>query len=257
MMTITNELPAPPHWRTRTVKMLLGTLVLLVIAAVFGELTVRAVRHEHWVAAVIAAAASTSMVVLGAIVVAARLGVPRPQRRQDPDAAVLDLQPIRGAVVFALVLLVVASGLVVFDRSAASADLPVSDRLYGKLIVVFAVTVLVTLASVPGIGRHVGRLTLSPERISLVDYWGRTRSVSWAEITDIGDQAVKGKTFQPIVIACKDGAPLVINSAPAYGRDGAALYWMLRHYWQTPAERLELISGVALQRLTQRRFAVR
>lgn len=256
-MTTTTDLPAPPHWRSRTYRLLLATLIVLVIAGWLGMLTVRGVRHAHWVAATVTATSGLAMALLGAIVVAGRLGVPRPRRRQWADATVLDLQPIRGAVVFALVLFVVASGLVVFDRSAASADLPVSNRLYGKLIVVFVVSVLVTAASLPGIGRHVGRLTLSPEGISLVDYWGKTRRVAWAEITDIGDQALRGKTFAPIVIARRDGGPLVINSAPAYDRNGAALYWMLRHYWQTPAEHLELISGIALERLAQRRFPVR
>lgn len=255
-MTMTANLPIPPNWRRRTVTIVVAAAILLVIAVAFGMLAVRAVRHEHWVAAVIAAAASSSMVMLGVIAVGGRIGFPRPRRRHDAEATVLDLQPIRGGVVFALLMLVVASGLQVFDRSAANTELAVSDRMYGKLIIVFAVSVLATLASLPGIGRHVGRLTLSPERISLVDYWGRTHSVSWADIADIGDQALKGKTFQPIVIVCKGGAPLVINSAPAYGDNGAPLYWMLRHYWQTPADRLELMSGVALQRLAQHRFAV-
>ena len=39
-----------------------------------------------------------------------------------------------------------------------------------------------------------------------------------------------------------------------YAPNGAALYWMVRHYWKHPEDRAELTDGRALERLRTEQF---
>ena len=82
----------------------------------------------------------------------------------------------------------------------------------------------------------------------------RTRTTSWADITDITDTAPTRSPYQPMCVMVKGSKPIVISNLGGYAPSGAALYWMVRHYWKHPERRDELTDGRALERLRTEDF---
>ncbi|HJT95768.1 MAG TPA: hypothetical protein VJ777_28145, partial [Mycobacterium sp.] len=101
--------------------------------------------------------------------------------------------------------------------------------------------------------RRTGYLRLAPHGIESADI-RHTRNASWDDITDITDEAPKKTSHQPIVFGTRDAKPIVVNNASGYAPNGAALYWMIRHYWKHPENRDELADGRALERLRNEQF---
>lgn len=52
----------------------------------------------------------------------------------------------------------------------------------------------------------------------------------------------------------KDGHEEIISVADIYLPRGAALYWLVRHYWKHPEDRMELVDDRAAKRLRDGRF---
>jgi hypothetical protein len=52
----------------------------------------------------------------------------------------------------------------------------------------------------------------------------------------------------------RDGTEKTIDGAYLYVPNGAGLYWMVRHYWRHPEDRVELIDHRALERLRDGQF---
>jgi hypothetical protein len=100
------------------------------------------------------------------------------------------------------------------------------------------------------ISRHAApELRLSADGVDYNDRYAPF-TLAWHEISDITGFAPKGKTYRPVVFEVHGGRPpAVINNASAWAPDGAALYWLIRHYWRHSADRSELSNGVAIERL--------
>ncbi|WP_156616969.1 hypothetical protein [Mycobacterium sp. 852014-52144_SCH5372336] len=101
-------------------------------------------------------------------------------------------------------------------------------------------------------GRGVARLRIGPDVIEHADIL-RTRTARWADIVDIADVADK-RTRNPIIFVLNDGKPIVVPNADRYEPGFGTLYWMVRHYWKHPEDRLELTDGRALERLRNEQF---
>ncbi len=257
-MTTPVNLPAPAHWRDRSALFLLGVAGLLGMAVFFVVRAQRTAAQGHWVATVIAGAAATGLLAMGGVVVVTRLGVLHARVRVDSVGTVLIPRSVRGVLLFAMAMLVVACGVFLLDHAAVQADFPaISDREFGRVIAVFVVSVLGLVGLLRGLGSELGRLTLSPRGIEYIDYRGRSISVSWNDIDVIDDRAPRGRSFRAIALHPTSGTPVVIYNASLYCEHGAALFWMLQHYWRTPAQRGELTNGVALQRLRAQHFEAR
>jgi hypothetical protein len=56
------------------------------------------------------------------------------------------------------------------------------------------------------------------------------------------------------VLSLQDGTEEIIEGADLYVPRGAALYWMVRHYWRHSDGRAELTDGRAVDRLREERF---
>lgn len=204
----------------------------------------------------IAACASIGLFIVGGAIVLTRIKAIPARCAQDHTGTVFRPRPLRGCLLVSVTLLAVASGLFVFDRSTASIDFPsISERQFGKIVALFVISLVALVTLLRGLGRDCGRLTLSPTGLILIDYHGKPVSVEWSDIIEIDDQAPKGRTFQPIVIKTRTRSPMVIQSL-SYCDHGAALYWLIRHYWRTPTDRTELANGSALERLRQQNFAM-
>jgi hypothetical protein len=247
-------LPAPPHWRDRVALYVLGVVMMGAGAAFFAACAGSAAARTHWLAGVIAACASGALLVPTCSCVVLRLGRTQVRAHYDSAGTVLRPAPTRAWFGVALVLLIAACALYLIYRGTVGADLPaVTDGRLGLLIVLLVISVVVLAAALWGIGRDIGRLTISPAGIEYVESRGVT-TMRWDDLADIDDKAPTGKAFRPIVFIGKDASTTVIYNSALYGVNSAALYWMLRSYWRTPAARAELADGRALDRLHQQLF---
>ncbi|CRZ16418.1 hypothetical protein [Mycolicibacterium neworleansense] len=89
---------------------------------------------------------------------------------------------------------------------------------------------------------------LGPDGVTYVE-GSRVHNESWDDIVDITDISPNRHSRQPICLTREDDRPVVIENAGLYAPVGAALYWMMRHYWRHPENRVELTDGRALERL--------
>jgi hypothetical protein len=81
-----------------------------------------------------------------------------------------------------------------------------------------------------------------------------TKSFAWDDVVKVTDRAETKRTRKAIVLSLQDGSEEIIEGADLYVPRGAALYWMVRHYWHNPEDRPELTDGRALDRLREGRF---
>jgi hypothetical protein len=99
-----------------------------------------------------------------------------------------------------------------------------------------------------------GYLRVAPHGIENADIV-HTRKVSWDDVIEVTDEAPKTPSRDPIVLVTKnDERPIVVGNASGYAPNGAALYWMIQHYWKHLENRAELTDGRALERLRNEQF---
>lgn len=101
--------------------------------------------------------------------------------------------------------------------------------------------------------RVYGFIRLGPSGVESADVY-RTIFVAWNDIEDITDVADK-LSRKPALLVCSSGERKVVNGLTAYV-PGGGLYWMIRHYWQHPDDRAELVDWRGLERLREGRFDV-
>jgi hypothetical protein len=123
-----------------------------------------------------------------------------------------------------------------------------SPALMGSAVVV-AVLTLISAWRRGG----AGHLKLTPVGIDDANV-AFTKSVDWDDVVNVTDSAETKRTRKPVVLCLQDGSEGIIGGADIYVPRGAALYWMVRHYWRNPHERPELTDGQALDRLREGRF---
>lgn len=80
------------------------------------------------------------------------------------------------------------------------------------------------------------------------------RVCEWDDVIDVVDHAESRKTRRAVVLRLRDGSEEVIDIADIYLPRGAALYWLVRHYWRHPEDRMELVDSRAPGRLHDGRF---
>ncbi|MBS9532226.1 hypothetical protein KIH27_01330 [Mycobacterium sp. M1] len=94
----------------------------------------------------------------------------------------------------------------------------------------------------------VGHFTITPSYIENADILS-TKSVAWEDVVAVRDVADTAKAQNAIVLSLRNGSEQVIQGAGAYVPHGAALYWMVQHYFRHPEDRPELTDGRAIDRL--------
>jgi hypothetical protein len=155
----------------------------------------------------------------------------------------------------ALLGAVVGSACYIMFVSLGTVELPLAtpgretvNRYLMISLLVLSLTGLVALV------RRRGRayLRIGPDGVESADIL-RTRSAPWDDIVDITDKGDK-RARNPIVFIMKDAKPIVVPNADRFASSGAALYWMVRYYWQHPVDRDELTDGRALERLRNEQF---
>ncbi|MCH9731544.1 MAG: hypothetical protein K0U84_18035, partial [Actinomycetia bacterium] len=81
-----------------------------------------------------------------------------------------------------------------------------------------------------------------------------TRMFEWDDVVDVADHAESRKAQRAVVLRLRDGHEEIISFANIYVPRGVALYWLVRHYWRHPEDRMELADSRAAERLRDGRF---
>lgn len=250
------KLPHPPNWSRSVVRPVLGILFASAIAVFSLAQSVVAFSRGNFVATVVAGgfALTTLSFLCGLAVLKLRskrlIGTVDEHGtsfRPDPLLPwLLGCSFVGGAI---------SSGLVLLLGGACEIELPfaspgrASENIYmSALFVICLIGVYALIVR----GRFYLRLTSTGLESADILH---TRSASWDDITAIADTAVQKHRYHPISFFVKDTQrPIEVNNASGYATNGAALYWMVRHYWLHPENRGELADGRALERLRTEDF---
>ncbi|MCK0177605.1 hypothetical protein [Mycolicibacterium sp. F2034L] len=173
--------------------------------------------------------------------------------RAEHDSSGTTLLPDRrsGALVVAsLVLVTLSLGIITVALPLGVIDVPMSAgmRTFSPFVAGFGAIVGAVGLIVGWRRGGIGYVHLGGEGIEIANI-AYTESVSWQDITDVRDTAETKKTRRAIVLVLRDGHEKLIDGADIYVPGGAALYWMVRHYWKFPGDRAELTDGTALARI--------
>lgn len=106
--------------------------------------------------------------------------------------------------------------------------------------------------------RGVGYLKFTPAMIEIADVV-KTRVLEWDDIVDVKDHSDTKdgkKAGRSVVLCLRDGSEKVVGGLNLYVPTGVPLYWMVRHYWKHPEDRMELVDTRAAERFRDGRFAL-
>jgi len=233
-------------------------VVSLLMAAFFIALGVAALLRGSYLTAVVTLGAALSLLPIVLALLLAAAG--RTELNTTSDATGFTLWPdrrfsiltITGVVLFlpggvALAVLAPVGAIDIAEITWMRTALPVGAA--------FAVISIVT-ALIAGWRRgEVGHLKLTPAMIENADIV-KTRTWEWDDIVDVADHAQSRKARRAVVLRVQDGHEEIITIADIYVPTGVPLYWMIRHYWKHPEDRMELVDSRALERLREGRFAL-
>jgi hypothetical protein len=136
-------------------------------------------------------------------------------------------------------------------------DIPMSRgmQIFSPGFVVAAV-VLAVIGLLAGVRRGgVGHLRFTPAMVEIADVL-KTRVLEWDDIIDVKDHSETKKAGRSVVLCLRDGSEKVIGGLNLYVPTGVPLYWMVRHYWKHPEDRMELVDTRAAERFRDGRFAL-
>lgn len=249
-------LPEPKAWRDGRCTfrwVLLGWFVFNALIVYWG---VAATLRGHYLTTVVAFGWAACPLAVVAALALASCG--RTSLRATDDSTGTKVLPDRwfSALCFAGFAAFVPSGvLFVIFVPRGDIDIPMSRgmQIFSPALMGSAVVVAVlTLISAWRRG-GMGYLKLTPVGIDNANV-AFTKSVDWDDVVNVTDSAETKRTRKAIVLCLQDGSEEIIGGADLYVPRGAALYWMVRHYWRHPEDRPELTDGRALDRLRDERF---
>lgn len=250
------ELRQPDNWKNRTVVLTLGLLMFGVMGLCCIILLLGSLQEGDAVSAVIAAGFA---VTVWSVLFGCTFGVVGSKRLRGVSTeagTTLRSAPAAmrsfGIAGLSLTLTAVFYLVCAQDRDDLLFMDPENPR---DAIWTMAILLFITVI---GLGWYLvkGRtplVRLGPHSVTYVDGTS-SRTESWDGITDVDDTSPNRNSRHPIYLACKNDRAIVIENASFYAPSGAALYWMVRHYWLHPENRMELTDGRALERLRTEDF---
>jgi hypothetical protein len=251
------ELPYPENWKKWPVLAVLGLLMFVAGTVYSVAQAAMAIHRGDYIAATITG--GLAVFTFGAVASIVAVKLRSSTLRGVSDSTGTTLRPDPVAMWFlgiALVGAVCGAAFYVIFVPRGEVDIPFTtpgrearnlSLMWGLLII--AASGLVALI----VRRRSGYLRLAPNHFENADI-RHTQKRAWRDVIDVTDQAPKKPSHEPIVFVMKDAKPIVVNNAGGYAPNGAALYWMIRHYWKHPEDRAELTDGRALERLRTEQF---
>jgi len=252
-----SALPKPDGWKNRPLLMGVGGIVVAAGFVYFAYKTVIAALTTHWLATIISFCDAVAFGIMTAAVVVRLTAATKLRGRYDENGTVLDAVPSAPWGVLMCVALSLGSGLYVLYHDRVHEDWPTAGSTgIGRLIALTLVSAMGAVMLLWNMRKGKPVLTLSPSGIDYRFPGECTFTVSWDHVVDITGVPVakRGKGTRPIVFERSDGTRSAIAHANVWVPGGTALYWLCRHYWRHPADRCELVNGVALERLACERI---
>ncbi len=249
-------LPEPTRWRASRWSQPLAGVLAFGIAAVYAALGVAAATRGNYLTAMVSVGWVVFLLVLLAAVLL--VGSGRCEARITSDATGFTLSPDRR---FAILMLIGISALIpsaaLFAVCAPLGLIEFANTWMLQTIGAGA-SAFVAVTSVSGLvvawrRRGVGHVKLTPAMIENADILA-TKTFEWADVVDVADHAESQKSRRAVVLRLRDGHEEIIGFANIYVPRGVALYWLVRHYWRHPEDRMELVDSRAVERLRDGRF---
>jgi hypothetical protein len=174
----------------------------------------------------------------------------------DSKGTTLRPDPMTLALALVGLFALIPSGtLYVIYVPRGSVDLPLghAERIFSPILIGLAVAIAVWGLIALARRRTTGYVRLTPTGFELANLV-LTQEGTWDEVVDITDEYADNQARHPTVFMMKEGKPKVLKNTGGFAPSGAALYWMIRHYWKHPQDRAELTDGSAIERLRKEQF---
>lgn len=256
-MSVLN-LPEPTNW-AKTGKLplwvSLGLFVLLSYAVVRAILA--AVRGNYLTTFLLAGLLALPVLMVVALLAGA---AGKTKTRITSDATGFTVWPDKQfSMLYFTGLTVTAPSAILFAilLPRGAIDIPTTRGLQLFLPVLFAAGAVVAVTGLVAGWRRkgVGYLKFTPKMVEIADVL-RTRVLEWNDIADIKDHSETKKTGRSVVLCLRDGTEEVIGGLNLYVPTGIPLYWLVRHYWLHPEDRMELADARAAERFREGSFDV-
>lgn len=249
-------LPEPPGWRGGRRFLGLAVTLAVVASVTFIYLGATAATHGNYLTTFVMVA--FVIVLLTFMLGISLAGLGRTTARTTSDATGFTVWPDRrfGIIMLVGAVVFIPGGLLfaVFAPFGAI-ELPDSHWLRGTVPVAAGFAVLTNITGLITVWRRggIGHIKLTPGVIENADVL-ETRVFDWDDVVNVADHAESKKARRAVVLRLRNGHEEIITIADIYLPRGAALYWLVRHYWRHPEHRTELVDGRAAERLRQGRF---
>lgn len=256
------NLPEPANWGkvgNRLLWVSVGAGAFLVYFMVRGILA--GLRGNYLTTVLVLGFSSFAILMMAALLLAA---AGKAQTRASSDATGFTVWPDKRFTMLYLTGLAVAGPsalLLAFFVPRGAIDIPMTRGMQifsPALFLVVAVWSVIGLISWVRRG-GVGYIRLSPAMVEIADVI-KTRAVEWDDIVDIKDHSETKdgkKAGRSVVLCLRDGSEKVIGGLNLYVPRGVAVYWLVRHYWLHPEDRMELVDSRVDERFRDGRFDLR
>lgn len=250
------RLPEPIGWSGGRPFLTVAVVAAFGVAGFYAYMGVQAATRGNLITAAVTVGWVVFLLAFSLAVLLVRLGCTTAQTTSDttgftvwPDRrfSVLALVGLLASIPSCLLFAIAAPmGVIEFANTKATQGIWAGSAAFAAIV---AIVGLITAWRRGGIG-HV---KLTPAMIENADIVN-VKPFEWDTVIDVVDRAEKQKTRRAVVLKLRDGGEEIINVADIYLPRGAALYWLVRHYWKHPEDRPELVDARAAERLREGRF---
>ncbi|AMO59930.1 hypothetical protein MPHLCCUG_01101 [Mycolicibacterium phlei] len=222
-------------------------------------LAVRAAVHGNYLTTILVVGLTVAPILVGVILAISATGGTRTRTTSDPTG--FTVWPDRRYGPLYLTGLAITGPcalLLAFLVPRGLIDLPMTRGMQLiKMPVLLWAVAAVALGGlmVAAQRRVVGYLKFTPAMVEVANAL-KTRVLEWDDIIDIKDHPEKKRTGRSAVLCLRDGTEEIIGALTIYVPTGVPLYWMIRHYWKHPEDRMELVDSRAAERLQDGRFSL-